>query len=67
MVSEQPKVSPTGRYSTKQVCELLGIHRNTLRVYTLNGAIRCVVRRESMRKFYTGTEILRFWNSVIAL
>lgn len=59
----EPKVSPTGRYSVKQTCEQLGIHRNTLRRYTEEGHIKCSFRRETARKIYLGREILRFWNS----
>lgn len=59
----EPKVTPTGRYTVKQTCECLGIHRNTLRRYTDEGHIKCSFRRESARKIYLGKEILRFWNS----
>ncbi len=59
----EPKVTPTGRYSVKETCELLGIHRNTLRRYTEEGHIKCSFRRETARKIYLGREISRFWNS----
>lgn len=59
----EPKVAPTGRYTVKQTCECLGIHRNTLRRYTDEGHIKCSFRRETARKIYLGKEILRFWNS----
>lgn len=59
----EPKVAPTGRYTVKQTCEHLGIHRNTLRRYTEEGHIKCSFRREAARKIYLGKEILRFWNS----
>lgn len=41
----------------------MGIHRNTLKKYTDAGAIKCGFRRESGRKFYAGSEILRFWRA----
>ena len=59
----EPKVAPTGRYTVKQTCECLGIHRNTLRRYTNEGHIKCSFRRENAGKKYLGKEILRFWNS----
>ena len=52
ITSEEPTVSSTGRYTVTQTCEILGIHRNTLREYTSSGRIKCGFRRESARKFY---------------
>lgn len=63
ITSLEPSVSNTGRYSSKETCELLGIHRQTLSKYTEKGYIKCGFRRVSMRKFYLGSEILRFWKS----
>ena len=54
ITSEEPTVSSTGRYTVTQTCEILGIHRNTLREYTSSGRIKCGFRRESARKFYEG-------------
>lgn len=59
----EPSVSSVGRYSISQTCELLGIHRDTLRKYTDCGYIKCGFRKMSYRKFYLGSEILRFWKS----
>lgn len=59
----EPAVTATGRYSVGQTCSALGIHRNTLRNYTNSGLIKCGFRRESGRKFYLGSEILRFWKA----
>lgn len=74
MVSLQPEVNPTGRYSIKETCEYLGIHRDTLRDYTEKHYIKCSFRKLSScvrndrrnttpRKFYLGAEIIRFWRS----
>lgn len=64
MVTTIPKVEMTGRYSTAEACRLLGVHRNTLMKYTKEGCIRFGVRRATNRRFYLGSEILRFWKSV---
>lgn len=63
ITSEEPKVSPNGRYSIGEACKALGIHRHTLQKYTENGWIKCGFRRNTYRKFYTGTEILKFWRA----
>ena len=59
----EPKVAETGRYSITETCNVLGIHRNSLRKYTDQGFIKCGFRKVTARKFYTGSEILRFWRA----
>lgn len=63
LTTEEPKVTPNGRYNVMQASFALGIHRNTLQRYTDYGYIKCCFRRSTKRKFYTGTEILRFWRA----
>lgn len=63
MTSEQPRVAMEGRYSVNDTCALLGIHRTTLYNYTAAGLIKCGFRRGTLRRFYKGAEILRFWKS----
>ena len=63
ITSIEPQVSLSGRYPAGEAAQLLGIHRNTLKKYTDAGAIKCGFRRESGRKFYAGSEILRFWEA----
>ena len=62
---EEPRVAATGRYSIPETCRALGIHRNTLRLYTQGGLIKCGFRRANGKKFYTGAEILRFWKATM--
>ena len=64
MVNDAPSVRPAGRYSVGETAALLGIHRNTLRRYTDAGSIRCSFGKHTLRKYYTGVEILRFWNAM---
>ena len=61
MVTEQPRVSPTARYTVNQTFALLGISRRTLYRATDAGKIRCGYRKADMRRFYKGCEITRFW------
>lgn len=65
MVSKEPDVRINGRYSIEETCTALGLHRNTLRRYTAHGKIRFGIRRADSRKFYLGSEILRFWRAQI--
>lgn len=61
MVTEMPVVSPTSRYTITETCNLLGIHRNSLRKYTDTGRIKCGTRIGTAKRFYLGSEIIRFW------
>lgn len=63
ITAEIPDVKETGRYTVKQACDVLGIHRNTLRNYTDQGLIKCGFRKATYRKFYEGREILKFWKA----
>jgi DNA-binding transcriptional MerR regulator len=65
MVAEKPEIPTTGRYSVKETCRILGIHRNTLLEYTKRGLITAGVRRATFRKFYTGSEILKLWTAQV--
>lgn len=65
MVTEAPKVQPNSRYTVTETCELLGIHRNSLRKYTISGRIKAGVRKSTAKKFYLGSEIINFWNKQI--
>lgn len=67
MVSEEPKVSPTARFSIGEAAEILGIHRNTLRRHTNVGptGIDCKYRKSNGRKFYTGLDIVKFWRASV--
>ena len=61
MVTEMPEVNPTSRYSVTETCRLLGIHKNSLRKYTITGRIKAGTRMSTAKKFYLGSEILKFW------
>ena len=63
VTSSQPIVSSGTRYTINETCSILNIHRSTLRSYTDLGAIKCGYRRENGRKFYLGSEIIRFWKA----
>jgi len=63
MTPHEPKVAASDRYTITQAAELLGMHRNTLCDYWRRGLIKCGFRRPTGRKFFTGREIVRFWNA----
>lgn len=62
MVAEVPDIKPTSRYTVTETCRILGIHRNSLRKYTEMGIIKVGIRMSTSKKFYLGSEILKFWH-----
>lgn len=65
MVHDEPNVILTSRYDTKEACTLLGITRKTLLRYTKYGTIKCGYRKATMKRFYTGLAILKFWQEQV--
>lgn len=63
MTNAEPKVSEMGRYTTKQVAELLEVNVSTVRRHTKAGYLRCGHWRHNGRRFYTGKEILRYYKA----
>lgn len=63
ITSEQPNVKPASKYTITETCNLLGIHRNTLRSYVKAGYIKVNDKIQSQR--FKGSEILRFWNTYV--
>lgn len=60
MIRTRPQVEPNRNYNIKEVCDILNIHRDTLRKYTNTEAIVCI-RITSREVYYSGEEILHFW------
>ena len=52
-----------GRYSTTEASQILGVNRSTLGRWIERGMIRCGYRRHNHRRFFEGTELIRFFNS----
>lgn len=67
MINEEPKVSPTARYSIGEAAQILGIHRNTLRRHTNTGptGIKCSYRKSNGRRYYTGLDLIQFWRATL--
>ena len=63
MVNYEPKAALNSRYTIEEAAELLGIHHNTLLRYVKQGLLRCGFRRNNRRKFFLGSEIIRFWKA----
>lgn len=63
ITSNQPVVEASARYSINETCAILCVSRKTLAKYTVAGLIKCGYRKATMKKFYTGLDIMKFWNA----
>lgn len=63
ITSQEPVVNPKAKYTIKETCSILGIHRNSLRKYRDEGLIKCSIKNRSQR--YYGFEITRFWKRFV--
>ena len=62
LTGERPNVNASSRYSIGETCRLLGINRSTLHRYAQKGAIERGLHKMTMKPYYTGLAILKFWN-----
>lgn len=63
MIAEKPDFKPLGRYSTMDVINILGIHRNTLRNYVKAGLILPLPKKMNRKENrYLGRDLNRLWN-----
>lgn len=61
LVAIQPDVALDGRYDINQTIAHLGCSRSTLHNHTKEGKIKFRVRKDGKRKFYLGSEIIKYW------
>ena len=57
------KIAASYTYSTTQAAQLLGVHRVTLYRWVKDGLLACGVRRRTGRRFFKGSELIRFLNN----
>ena len=66
----EPQVADTGKYSTKEAYEALGVSRSAFAAYVAQGRIKYGERRGQKdrmgrpRKFFTGRAIKMFWRTL---
>lgn len=63
MTSVEPNINDTDKLNVVQTPAVLGIHRNTLRLHTDAGLIRCIVSQRTGYRKYMGREIKRYWRN----
>lgn len=65
MTNEIPKVDRKGKYELKAASAALGVNGSTLLRYTHMGLITCGIKKCNKRRYWTGEELIRFWNATM--
>jgi len=63
MTALEPEVADNGRYSLTETCKILELSKTTMIRHTKNNAIKFGIRKSNGRRFYTGTDIKKFWRA----
>ena len=63
MTNKKPEVEYNSRYSPKEAAFMLGISISTLYKHTKLGNILCGFYKHNGRRFYRGSDIVKFWGS----
>ena len=58
---EKPQISPTGKYSTAQAAQILGVDRRTILRWHKSGMLRGTYY--GSKKYYKGVELIRAYHS----
>jgi predicted site-specific integrase-resolvase len=61
LTPDRPNAKLDGRYCINETCAMLGMTRQTLLKYSDSGEIRYRLRQNGKKKFYLGSEIIKFW------
>ena len=59
---ELPQISPSGRYTTAQAAEILGVDRHTIMRWHKAGELRASATN-GRRRYYKGVDLIRAYNT----
>lgn len=63
MTNIVPQVKESGKYSISETAKALELSRQTVRKYADEGILKCGYWRHNGRRFFYGSEIIRFWRA----
>ena len=63
MITTEPKVSATARYTVRETAELLKLSKRTIYRYIEEGVMISQTRKLNGKQFITGLEITKRWNA----
>ena len=59
---ELPQISPSGRYTTAQAAEILGVDRHTIMRWHKAGELKASASN-GKRRYYKGVDLIRAYNT----
>lgn len=63
MIKSQPQVDPKAKYELRDAAQVLEVSKSCIAKWTERGILRANRKRANGRRFWTGAELLRLWNS----
>lgn len=65
MTTKEPKINLTDRLELKATAEVLNVSKGTVLRYTQKGLLRAGIKKSNGRRYWLGSEIIRFWQASI--
>lgn len=62
MTHREITLNRADKFSTTEAARILGVSRPTIYSYVSQGLLKYKTRRSNGRRYYTGAELMRFWN-----
>lgn len=63
MIKTIPNIIPAARYELREAAEALGVDKSSIQRWTKDGRLTCGIKKSNNRKFWLGSELIRFWKA----
>lgn len=65
MTTKEPQLNLNDRLELKAAAEVLSVSKGTVLRYTKQGLLHAGIKKSNGRRFWLGSEIIRFWRASI--
>lgn len=63
MINTAPKIDPSARLELREAAAALNVDKSTIQKWTKDQRLRCGVKKSNGRKYWLGSELIRFWKA----
>ena len=63
MVTTPPNIPLSARLELREAAEALGVDKSSIQRWTKDGRLACGIKKSNNRKFWLGSELIRFWKA----
>lgn len=63
MTTTKPIIDPSARLELRDAAAALGVTKSTILRWSAEGRLACGVKKCNGRRFWTGSELIKFWKS----